>query len=579
VSLQPLTLGTAGHIDHGKTRLVKALTGTDTDRLPAERERGISIELGYAQLELPTGRLLSVIDVPGHERFVRTMVAGATGIDLFLLVVDAAEGPRPQTHEHLRILRLLGIEHGVAAVTKLDACSPEQSEATVRAVRDLLPACEIVPLSAQTGEGLPALLAALDRAASTVERNAGFGSTRLYADRVFSLPGTGTVATGTLWSGAVTVGDQLQILPGDFEVRVRSVQVHGHAVGEAVAGQRVAVSLVKQRRHRIERGSALVQPGVYPASLRLDVALEEDMPIAHGARLSVCHGTSALPARVVRVGTRYAQLRLDRPVVAARGDRLVLRRETTLGGALVLDPDPPRHASEERMLLLDAATPRALLSGIVHAPVRTAWLEGRGLLDGKALREGLGALEQAGDWAFSPAWLAETRATARTALAARENELDPGLPASALLGQEAWSGAILPLLGLESSDGKFYLPGRRPETRVGSDEAAALDRELAAAGFEPVPVDDANLIRQLEREGRLVRLGHGFAIGGDAYGRAVALLKAECEREGSITLARFRDLLGTSRRVAQLLLERFDVDKVTIRIGETRRLRRSATRR
>src|SRR2546421_12302036 len=205
----PLTIGTAGHIDHGKTWLVRALTGKDTDRLPEERERGISIDLGYAPLDLPDGRRLSVIDVPGHERFVSNMVAGATGIDFFLLVIDAAEGARPQTHEHLAILRLLGIERGVVAVTKADAVDEETLELALEEARELAPDADVVAVSAKTGAGLDELRAALARVA--VDERPSERATRLYVDRVFTLQGIGTIATGTLWAGAIAAGDLLRI--------------------------------------------------------------------------------------------------------------------------------------------------------------------------------------------------------------------------------------------------------------------------------------------------------------------------------------------------------------------------------
>src|ERR1044072_4245872 len=206
-----LTVGTAGHIDHGKTWLVRALTGKDTDRLPEERERGISIDLGYAPLELPDGRRVSLIDVPGHERFVRNMVAGATGIDLFLLVIDAAEGARPQTHEHLAILRLLGVERGVVAVTKADTVDSETLELAVAEAAELVPEAEVVAVSAKTGGGLDELRAALARTAETVERPERLGATRLWIDRAFSLRGIGTVVSGTLWSGTISAGDLLRV--------------------------------------------------------------------------------------------------------------------------------------------------------------------------------------------------------------------------------------------------------------------------------------------------------------------------------------------------------------------------------
>src|SRR5439155_25328820 len=225
----PLTVGTAGHIDHGKTALVEALTGKNTDRLPEEHERGISIDLGYAPLELPDGTSLSVVDVPGHERFVRTMVAGASGIDLFLLVIDAGEGARPQTHEHLAILRLLGIEHGVVALTKADAVDAETLELARAEAEELVPA-PVVATSARTGAGLDESRAALAEVAARVARHDAGGPARLHIDRSFTLHGIGTVATGTLWSGTVGEGDELRLEPRGRTVRVRSVQVHDRAV-------------------------------------------------------------------------------------------------------------------------------------------------------------------------------------------------------------------------------------------------------------------------------------------------------------------------------------------------------------
>ena len=267
----PLVLGTAGHIDHGKTWLVRALTGKDTDRLPEERRRGISIDLGYAPLELPGGRRLSVVDVPGHERFVRNMVAGATGIDLFLLVVDAAEGARPQTHEHLAILRLLGIEHGVVAITKVDAVDGETRELAIEEGAELVPGAPVIATSARTGEGLPELVEALAGLAGRVDHRQHLAATRLFVDRAFSLRGIGTVVTGTLWSGSIGDGDELVVQPSGIPVRVRSVQVHDRPVERAAAGQRVAVALPGIERSRIRRGEVLVERLSYPTSYRLDV--------------------------------------------------------------------------------------------------------------------------------------------------------------------------------------------------------------------------------------------------------------------------------------------------------------------
>ncbi len=267
--MKPLTLGTAGHIDHGKTVLVRALTGVDTDRLPEEQARGISIELGYAPLELPSGRRLSVVDVPGHERFVRTMVAGATGIDLFLMVVAADDGVMPQTREHAAVLRALGVEIGVVAVTKADVADPARAAAEAA---DLLPGAEVVPVAAPAGEGVGELRAALERAAARAgEAERAEGPLRLHVDRSFTIRGAGTVVTGTLWSGTAARGDEVLILPAGTAARVRSVQVHDEPRERAEAGQRVALNLAGVARDEVARGDVIVaaatpRPGSRPAT-------------------------------------------------------------------------------------------------------------------------------------------------------------------------------------------------------------------------------------------------------------------------------------------------------------------------
>jgi selenocysteine-specific elongation factor len=557
----PLTVGTAGHIDHGKTWLVRALTGKDTDRLPEERRRGISIDLGYAPLELADGRRLSVVDVPGHERFVRTMVAGATGIDLFLLVVDAGEGARPQTHEHLAILRLLGIEHGVVAVTKADAVDAETLELVCEEARELVVGAEVVPVSAKTGAGLDALRAALARAADGIERERADRPTRLYVDRSFSLRGIGTVVTGTLWSGSVGEGDELRIEPVGRSVRIRSVQVHDREVARADAGQRVAVSLPGVERRDVARGDALVAPGAYPVSYRLDIALEELEPISDGARLQVHLGTAHVVARIVRVGGGYVQLRLGAPVVAARGDRVILRGETTLGGGLVLDPAPPRHHDEKRLSRIE----RGDVAATIHAPVLVESL--RHVLDGEP-----GGVERAGPWAFSRAWLDDLEEQLRARIEAAD-PIDPGVSPPA----ESWAPDVVPLLPFERRGARLYLPGAVPELGARSGDAEALVRELAATGVRATKIDDDELARFLETSGKLVRLGDGFAIGANGYEVAKDLLLEEARGAGEITLARFRDLLGVGRRDAQLLLERFDKDGLTRRVGDRRVLRRAAS--
>ncbi len=356
MSAAPLTLGTAGHIDHGKTALIRALTGVDTDRLPQERTRGISIELGYAQLELPSGRRLSVIDVPGHERFVRTMVAGATGIDLFVMTVAADDGVMPQTREHAAVLRALAVEVGVAAITKSDVADPTAAAAEVA---ELLPAIPVIPVSARTGEGLGDLGGALEQAARRVAGRAGPVSdavSRLHVDRVFSVRGAGTVVTGTLWSGEVGRGDELVLLPVGRRVRVRGVQVHDQPVTRALAGQRVAINLTGTAVTDVARGDVLAsaKPEIAP-TYRMDAALrwESDAEPASGERVQVHHGTREAPARLAWLGGRFWQIRLEQPLVPLAGDRLVVRRiapPDTLGGGVVLDASPRRHGPSRELL-------------------------------------------------------------------------------------------------------------------------------------------------------------------------------------------------------------------------------------
>ena len=575
----PLTVGTAGHIDHGKTWLVRALTGKDTDRLPEEKERGISIDLGYAPLELQGGRRLSLIDVPGHERFIRNMVAGASGIDLFLLVIDATEGAKPQTHEHLAILRLLGIEDGVVAVTKADAADPDMLEVVMDEARELVPNAEVVAVSAKTGDGLDELRTALAAVAERKEHTTPLAATRYYVDRVFSLHGIGTVVTGTLWSGSVAESDELRAEPAGADVRVRSVQVHDEPVDRAEAGQRVALAIPGVERHVLHRGDALIEPGAYPLSYRLDVELTELEPIADHARVSVHHGTTETPARLVRVGDRFAQLRLADPVVAARGDRIVLRDRTTLGGGRILDPAPPRASDAERLELLATDDAVSIVKALVHEPVRANELAARALLPPGQLEQGLAAMVRAGEWCFAPDWLEQIGRETRTRLVLRAeaSPLDPGLSAGELLPGAPWADEVLPLLDVELRNGKVYLPGSGAGLGEREAEAAALEAKLLETGLTPVSVDDAELARFLEESGRLVRVGDGLAIGPGAYEEAKRAVIEECEREGKLTLARFRDLLGISRKPAQLLLERFDADGLTRRVGDERVLRRRAT--
>jgi selenocysteine-specific elongation factor len=505
------TLGTAGHIDHGKTALVRALTGVDTDRLPEERERGISIALGYAPLELPSGRRLSVVDVPGHERFVRTMVAGATGIDLYLMTVAADDGVMPQTREHATVLAALGVSAGVVAVTKADLADPARALSEAAA---LLPEAEAVAVSVRTGDGLDELRAALDRAAAAApDRSDAAGGLRLHVDRAFTVHGAGTVVTGTLWSGTAARGDDVTVLPAGHHARVRSVEVHDEPVERADAGQRVALNLAGLGRDEVARGDVVVaaapgastrhgdaaraaERGARPdPTYRVDVALSWATPDARpdgGARVAVHHGTRESPARLVELGGRFFQLRLEQPIVPLRGDRLVIRSlapPDTLGGGVVLDPSPSRHGPSRDLLARLAAIERG-----------------------------------------------------------EHPEPPPPEPPPPPAEPPALTEAALAL------EARLREAGAEPP----------LDSELGAA-------DD---LAALRAHGRIARLGPTMHVHADALAAVRARLVAAIERDGAITLAGARDELATSRKYAQAYLEHLDAEHVTLRRGDERVLRR-----
>jgi selenocysteine-specific elongation factor len=498
----PLTLGTAGHIDHGKTALIGALTGYNTDRLPEERSRGISIELGYARLDLPSGRRVSVVDAPGHERFVRTMVAGATGIDLFLMVVAADDGVMPQTREHAAVLRGLGIQPGVVAVTKADVADPGRAAAEAAA---LLPDAETVAVSSRTREGLDELVAAVERVAERLPgRAAGTGggeAPRLHVDRAFTIKGAGTVVTGTLWSGAVARGDEVTVLPKGLSARVRAVQVHDEPVERAVAGQRVALNLAGITVDELRRGDVVSSRGASLApTYVLDAALEldgGDRPVEHGTRVQVHHGTREAPARLAELGGRFWQVRLEQPLVPAPGDRLVVRRiapPDTLGGGVVLDPHARKHGPGRDVL------------------ARLTRLE-RGEPEPEP--------EPRPEATAEPADVAEPLPLSPAAL-----ELEASL-------REAW---------LEPP----------------------IEAELGPAAGE---------LPALRRAGRAVRVGPTLHYHPDALAEAERRVRALAEAHGSVTIGQLRDAVGTSRKFAQALLEHFDGEKVTRRVGDAHVLR------
>jgi selenocysteine-specific elongation factor len=507
-----LTVGTAGHIDHGKTTLVEALTGRSTDRLPEERERGISIALGYAELDLGERRL-SLIDVPGHERFVRTMIAGASGVDMFLLVVAADDGVMPQSREHLTVLRALGVENGVVALTKCDLADAASRRRAEAGVRELLPEAPLVAVSARKGSGLAALREALLEAARRTEAGRDPGSADaeqpvLHVDRSFSLAGHGTIVTGTLWRGELRRGDRVRVLPAGIEARIRSLEVHDRAAESAAPRQRVAINLAGVGRGEVGRGDVVsTAAAALRPSYRLDVELDRGRRPDSGERVQVHHGTRGSPARVVALDEQgLAQLRLEAPLLAAAGERVVIRRlapPDTLGGALVLDAAPPRHGPGPA-----AGRLRELRDGREPAGAEAAAQPDRG-----------------GDRAPAPA-----PALDRTALRA---------------------------FALLRADGAQPRPPAELAAAIGIGET-----ELKPA------------LQALCASGHLVRLKPQLYMPAANLAQLREQALDLARRDGEVTVAGLRDRAAGSRRYAQAVLEHLDSEGVLLRQGDRHLLRR-----
>lgn len=361
--MKQIILGTAGHIDHGKTSLIKALTGINTDRLKEEQKRGITIELGFANINLPSGQKLGIVDVPGHEKFVKNMVAGATGIDIVALVIAADEGIMPQTREHIEICTLLGIRHGIVTLTKIDMVDEEWLGLVQEEVADFtqgtfLESAPVIPVSSVTQQGLPKFLQALDQISAGIEEKSSIGLLRLPADRVFSMKGFGTVITGTLISGKVAVGDQIMIYPSKVTSKVRGLQVHNESVTLAEAGLRTAINFQGLDKTEVHRGDIIAFPDTLVPSYMIDVALHylpgNPKPLKNRVRIRFHTGTSEILGVVILLDREevapgenvLAQIRLESPVCLVKDDRYVLRSYSpvrTIGGGPILNPIPPKH--------------------------------------------------------------------------------------------------------------------------------------------------------------------------------------------------------------------------------------------
>ena len=633
--MKNVIIGTAGHIDHGKTTLIKALTGRDTDRLKEERERGISIELGFTYFDLPSGRRAGIIDVPGHERFIKNMLAGAGGIDAVILVIAADEGVMPQTREHLNILSLLQVKKGIIALTKKDMVDQEWLEMIIEQVREetagtFLEDASIIPVSSISGEGLKELIAEIDSVTEIVEEKDAHKIFRLPADRAFTITGFGTVVTGTLISGSINEGDRIEIYPRKTETRVRSIQVHEKNVKTAYAGQRVAINIANIKLDEIRRGDILAQPGCMEPTMMLDARLEilknADKTIDNRDRLRFYHGTSEIMCRVVLLDreelkpgeSAFVQLRLEEETTCMKGDRFVIRTYSpmlTIGGGTVLDPNPPKRKrfKEEvidELKIKEQGNPtevveRYLIQNSDKFPEKKTVLKAAGnmtaelydkiaaeLLEKKLITE-----FRLGDetYILHAKYLrdVETKLTELLESYHRRNPLKSGISKEELrtkvfegmkprLADMVFGyfedGGIIRLENQYAALSGFKVQFNKQQEHIRGTILQEYKKnrfnpprlsELAAANRLNINQCQEVYIALIEM-GELVKLDEDIAFSKDAYNEAAGLLRKYIKDNGSIQLGQFRDLLGTSRKYAMALLDYFDQNKITKRIGDNR---------
>ncbi len=627
-AVRPFVVGTAGHVDHGKSTLVKTLTGIDPDRLAEEKSRAMTIDLGFAWLALPGGQHVSIVDVPGHERFIKNMLAGVGGIDAALLVVAADEGPMPQTAEHLAILDLLGVERGLIVLTKIDAVESDWLDLVREEARDLVAAttlasAPIVAVSALTGEGLPALLKQLQDVLMSLPDRTNASGARLPIDRVFSIGGFGTVVTGTLSGGTFGVGDELRLYPHDRRVRVRGLQSHQEKATRAIAGSRTAVNLSGITVDEIKRGDVLAPAGLMTPSDRLDVRLRllPSAPVAleQNDEVDVFTGAAELPARLTLLDREqiepgevaWVQLRFRAPIATLKNDRFIVRRASpseTIGGGEVIDPNPPRHrrfrpetivaletlaaGTQEQIVLqalqrkpvevreLRTGTP-GLHASQVNEALAQLVAEGQVIVLG-ALRNTPGATGYVVASALWRQTLDRLVAILRGFHAAQPSR--PGMPREEarnrltgppirlfddMVASAAASGALV-------DDGSTL---RLPDFHVTIAPTKQMQADAFVAATRAQPYSppgphefglDAETLAVLEHTGEIEKIADGVFLAPDAWRELVSGTLGFIDDHGAITLAQFRDHFSTSRKYAQAALEHLDRLKYTRRVGDNR---------
>jgi len=629
-----MIIATAGHIDHGKTTLVKALTGVDTDRLPEEKARGISIDLGFAYWKTGDGETIGFVDVPGHERFIRNMLAGVCGIDYVILVVAADDGVMPQTIEHLHIVDLLHVTHGIAVITKTDRCAATRVAEVAEDIKNLLATTQlasipVIPVSAVSGAGIAELRAELVAAAKAHARSEHAGRNFRYViDRAFTVAGSGTVVTGTVFNGAVTVGDKLLLSPSGVEVRVRALQQQGQSAQQAVAGERCALNLSGADLAQVGRGDWVVAPAIHAPTQRIDVRLQvlasEAQPLKHWTPVHLHLGTADVTARIaIRRGEAVApgasallQLILDRPLAALHGDRFIVRDQSaarTIGGGTVVDPFAPathRHSAVRRAQLaaLEHEAPDAALAGLLGCSpagvdigqfertfnltperVETLARELGITIVGKdqpvALAQAMvDSLEQSVLAALqrhhgeSPQALGAEIETLRKSLA-------PALAATTFL---ALLRGLADQRKIEVTGSLARLPGHVTTANPADEKMwQTLKPLLDAAAFKVPSLRELIASTQLKeallkdflfrksRTGDLIRVGteRFYPRATLAQLAAVAATVAQAESGGQFTVAQFRDASGVGRGLAMEILECFDRLRITQRVGDIRKIR------
>ena len=619
--MKNIIVGTAGHIDHGKTALVKALTGIDADRLAEEKRRGITIDLGFAHLQLTPTLRLGFVDVPGHERFVKNMLAGVGGIDLVLFVIAGDESIKPQTREHFDICRLLGIPRGIIALTKADIAEPDILELARLEAEELvkgsfLEGAPLVPVSSVTGAGLDDLRRELARVAAEVPEKNASGPFRLPIDRVFSVKGFGTVVTGTLVSGSVAREQEVELYPAGRRLRVRGVEVHGSTSDRALAGQRTAINLTDIEPSELQRGDVLSEPGRFRAIQRVDcrlVLLASAKPLKHRAPVHFHSGTAEIEAEVrlpsgapvLRPGqTCYAQLVLREPALLWPGDRFIIRMFSpviTIGGGVVLDNGERRYRATDdmpaRLAALDQADTAARVALLVkEAPfgLGLADLVARtGLRDAEvaaaAARAGLVEVAQ---WYVSPSWLQQSRdrLTAAVRDFHRANPLLPGIAKQDLRSREF---TALPLFLLDmllavakdlvvegetvrAHGHKLVLQEDESAARAAIERAfqsaglatPAVPEVLAKSGVEPARA--RSLLQILLRERHLIRVSDDLVFHRTAIDSLRQMMATRKSARFNVTA--FKEWTGVSRKYAIPLLEYLDRERITRREGDERRV-------